>query len=110
MATEYVKLEPSEHFYGKKHLLYSEMEILTIIKRYQKYKELRKKELSLKGMLRRAITELEEHVKILDSALPKIKLQHTEEEKFKVVESAKKRNDLETEILEIQQQISRLQS
>ncbi len=110
MAIEYVKLEPSEQVYGKKHLLSSQIELLSIIKRYQKFKDLRKKELSLKALLRRTITELNEEIKIIDASLPKIKEQKTEEESFKMLNTAKKRKDIETEILEIKRQLEKLQA
>jgi len=109
MTIEYIKLEPSEQFYGKKHLLYSEMETLTVLKRYQKYKNLRKVELALKTMLKRSVMELQEEMKILDNALPRIKIERTEEDKMKMIAKATKRSDLEAQISEIKNQIARLQ-
>jgi len=46
---EYIKLDPSEQAYGKKNLLYCEMELLTILKRFKKYKQLRKEEFTKKN-------------------------------------------------------------
>jgi|SRR3989338_11414098 len=107
---EYVKLDSPERNYGKKNLLYSQMEILSITSSYQKFKDLRRKELGLKTLLRRTLNELNEQIKIIDAALPKAKQQKTEEEKFKMIEKAKKPRDIESEILEIKRQLERLQA
>lgn len=106
---EYVKLSESEQRYGKRELLQSQIEILSIMKRYQKFKELRKQELALKGILRRKISEFAEEIKIIDKVLPKAHVERTEEEKEKVVVNAKKRRDLEAEINDIKRKIERLQ-
>ncbi len=41
---EYIGLDYSKQNYGKKHILYCEMELLRILKRIQNYKKLRKQE------------------------------------------------------------------
>ena len=79
-----------------------------IMKRYQRYKELRKQELALKGILRRKITEIMEEIKIADRVLPHVKAEKTEEERITNF-PVKKRRDLETEIEDIKRKILRLQ-
>lgn len=105
---EYVKFDASEKTYLKKNLLYGQMEMLSVAKRYESYKELRKRELGLKSMLKRAVAEMHEQLKILDSAMPRMRVHNTEEDKLKIVVGAKKRNDLESEIMEIKRQLERL--
>lgn len=105
---EYVKIISSEQIYSKKELLMAQMEMLSIMKRYQKYKELRKQELALKSMLKRKIAEINEEITIIDRTLPRMK-EKTEEEKTKSIVAVKKRSDLESEIEEIKRKIQRLQ-
>lgn len=106
---EYVSLSPSEQNYSKKELLVTEMEILNVMKRYQKYKELRKQELALKSILRRKIIEVQEEIRLLDKILPKVHIEKTEEETAKITSHVVKRRDLESEIEEIKRKIERLQ-
>lgn len=104
---EYVKILDSEKTYAKKTLLMSQMETLSIMKRYQKYKELRRQELALKSILKRKIGEINEEIKIIDRTLPRMKEKTEEEEKITI--TPKKRRDLEAEIEEIKRKIERLQ-
>lgn len=106
---EYVKLIASEQGYAKRELLLSQMEILSIMKRYQKYKELRKQELALKSILRRKINEINEEVRLLDKTLPRATKEKREEETLSIVGKVVKRRDLESEIEEIKRKIQRLQ-
>ena len=106
---EYVQISPEEQKFAQKTLLESQIEILTIAKRYQKYKQLRKQELTLKGALRRKVTELNEEIKILDRALPNLKHHSPETDKAQAISSVKNRSDLESEISEIKRKLERLQ-
>ena len=106
---EYVKINPEEQKSAQRTLLQSQIEILTIAKRYQKFKELRKRELTLKAALRRKVTELHEEIKIIDMALPNLKTRSPETEKAKAVSGMKERSDLESEIGEIKRKLERLQ-
>ena len=105
---EYVKLTASEQAYSKKELLMSQMETLNIMKRYQKYKELRKQELALKSILKRKIGEVREELSVIDRSLPRMK-EKTEEDNQVIRIPIKKRHDLESEIEEIKRKIERLQ-
>lgn len=107
---EYVKILPSEQTYAKKDLLHSQMEILNVMKRYQRFKELRKQELALKGILKRKIAEVTEEVHVLDKALPRAPVERPEEEKTRFMVPVKKKRDLEAEIEEIKRKIERLQN
>lgn len=107
---EYVKLISSEQVYAKKELLMSQMEILSIMKRYQKYKDLRKQELALKSMLRRKVLEINEELRLLDRLLPRTRIEKIEVDTAKLATRSVKRRDLEAEIEEIKRKIERLQN
>lgn len=102
----YVKVDSSEQVYGKKNLLYSEMEILTLIQHIRAYKKLRTDELALKILLKKKSEEITAELKVLDSLLPKEKYEKEESPEQKVV--GKQRQDLELEIAEIQRKIATL--
>ena len=107
METEYVGLEPSQQIYGGKNLLYCEMELLNTIKSYHVYKKLRKEELSLKKLLKRTITELEEELGRLNDLLPKTK--HNKLGPAEISIEKRGRSDLEEEIDDIKRKIAELQ-
>jgi hypothetical protein len=107
METEYVALEPSQKIHGKRNLLYCEMELLNTIKRYRFYKKLRKEELALKKLLKRAVTELEDELRKLDELLPKTK--HHKLGPAEIHTENRGRSDLEQEIDDIKRKISELQ-
>ena len=106
MTVEHIGLSRSQFIYGKKNLLYSQMELLTIVKRYQEYKKFRKQELALKKLLGEKANEVHAEIENFSLTLPK-----TKQEVFKPVEirkSQKKRKDLEFEIEEIRSKIAQL--
>lgn len=109
---EYVQLTPNEQNYAQKNLLYGQMEILTIMKRYQKYKKLRAEEHAYKLLFKRKVKEINEAMEALYKLLPHIPKPHIEEEKQVVRKPTpipqKKRDELEEEILEIQRKLSLL--
>ena len=107
MSNEYVGIGPSEQNYAKKNLLYSEMELLTVLKRYKRYKKLRKEELALKKLLSKVINEIHEEIKKFNESIP-----HIKEEKYLSEEISgrkKQRSELEDEIDEIRRKIAELQ-
>ena len=104
--TEYIGLSPSQQAYAKKNLLYCEMSLLETIKRYRKYKELRKQSTSLRVLLKRTVNDLQDELKKLESFLPK-----TKRDKFSSIDidtTLKNRQDLEYEINEIKRKITEL--
>lgn len=106
MPEEYIRLDPSIRAYGKKTMLYCEMDLLAVLKRYEKYKKIREDELILKKALRKSILELKEILRKLSRDIPEIK-----ENKFKPVEISKERkkhDELEDEISEIKRRISEI--
>ncbi len=106
MEVEYIGLDSSKQTYGKKNILYCQMEILTILQKIKSYKKLRKGEFALKRILRKKVEEVQETLKNLEKILPE-----TKQDKFKAVrinKTQKKRKDLEFEIEEIKRKISEL--
>jgi hypothetical protein len=107
---EYVRLEYNEKVYGQKVLLLSQVEIINIIKRFQKYKELRSQELTLKVNLSVKLGELKEMVKLFEKVLPKTNYQEEEKEvRELLVKEEKKTSTLEDELEQLKAKISRLQ-
>lgn len=87
------------------------MEILTILKRYQKYKKLRAEEHAYKLLFRKKAREINEQVDALYKMLPHLpKPQKIEEqvERPKAIIPQKKRDDLEIEIEEIKRKLQLL--
>ena len=107
---EYIKVDPAEQVLTKQHLYHGQIHLLTIMKKYESYKKLRKEEFMLKIHLRRLTTELMEQLALLDKALPQVKFTHTVIDKTRMIMEGKKRHDLESEIKEIQHKLSRLNS
>lgn len=104
---EYLRIVPSEKTYAEKNLLYSQMEILNILKRYQQFLKLRKKEFALKNKLKTAISAVKTEMKNLDSFLPKDHYKKMEKEKVER-KNNKKRQSIEDEIDEIKQKLASL--
>lgn len=106
---EYLRLESDERKAGKENILYAEMEVLSILQKYQKYKKLRTQELALKTALKRYIKLLNEDVEILDKLLPHVKFERIKEEPKLNANTDKKRRSLEIQIDDIKKKIDSLQ-
>lgn len=106
---EYLRLEANERKSGKENMLYAQMEILSILQKYQNYKKLRAQELALKTALKRYIKLLNEEVVILDKLLPHVKFESIKEEPKINASTDKKRRSLEVQIDEIKKKIESLQ-
>lgn len=103
---KYVGLNPAQMQFGKKNLLYAEMELLTGLKHLKKYKELRKQEFTAKNLLKKAIISLNKEMKRISDLLPEIPYGNNS---LDITKTIKKRDTLEKEILELQQKIEELQ-
>ena len=104
---EYLKLDPSEQQYGKKHLLESEMSLLNVLKRSREFNKLRKVEVELKGLFKRKMDDISNDLLELDKILPKMQIERVVEKHTKD-NSRKKRDELEVEIEEIKQKLALL--
>lgn len=103
---EYIGLTYEQKTYGKKNLLYSQMELLGTIKRYENYKKLRKQEIVLKKSLKQKISEVHQELLKFDSLLPKVKAERSNVPKISTIQ--KKRSDLQNEIEELKRKIEEL--
>jgi len=106
MPTEeqFVGLENPKVVYGKKQLLYCEMEILTSLQKYDHYKKYRKEELAMKNLLKKIILEMRKEMDIVIQYMPQIKVGSSSAEAIKTVPS--KRDTLEDEIQSIRKKIA----
>lgn len=108
---EYIQITPNEQNYAQKNLLYCQMEILTIMKRYQKYKKLRAEEHAYKLLFKRKVKEINEAMENLYKMLPHIPKPHVEhvEAKPKAAPIPQpKRDSLEAEIEDIKRKLAQL--
>jgi hypothetical protein len=108
---QFVGLERPHVSAGKKQLLYSEMEILTSLKKYNNYMKFRKESLALKNLLKKVINELNKEMEILLEYIPKVKVEELKPKEIK--EKPKpippvKRDALEEEIQKIRSKIAML--
>lgn len=107
MPTEeqFVGLENSQVISGKKQLLYCEMEILTSLQKYDKYKKYRKEEMSMKNLLKKIILEMRKEMDIIIDYMPQIKVGSSSAQVIKSIPVAK-RDLLEDEIQSIRRKIA----
>jgi CO dehydrogenase/acetyl-CoA synthase alpha subunit len=103
--TKYVGLLPHQVDYAKKMLLYSEMELLSGLKHFQNFKEIRKKEFAVKALLKKASTSLKKELKILDENLPHVQFEKAE---IELPEEIQSRQSLDSEIEDLKRKIAEL--
>ena len=108
MPTEeqFVGLDRTQIISGKKNLLYAEMEILTSLQKYERYKKFRKEEIALKSLLKKVVTELHKEMDIIIQYMPQIKVGSSSAEAIK--STTAKRDVLEDEIISIRHKIAML--
>ena len=106
MPTEdqFVGIDNPQIIYGKKQLLYCEMEILTSLQKYDRYKKYRKEEFAIKNLLKKIILEMRKEMEIVIQYMPQIKVGSTSAEAIKTTPS--KRDTLEDEIQSIRRKIA----
>ncbi|SRR3989344_2434495 len=108
MPTEeqFVGLDKAQIISGKKHLLYSEMELLTALQKYERYKKFRKEELAVKVLLKKTILEMHKEMDTIIQYMPQIKVGYSSAEALKTTTA--KRDILEDEIQELRRKIAAL--
>lgn len=108
MPTEeqFVGLDRAQIIGGKKNLLYVEMEILTSLQKYERYKKFRKEEIALKSLLKKVIADLHKEMDTIIQYMPQIKVGYSSAEAIK--STTAKRDVLEDEIQEIRRKIANL--
>mgnify|MGYP001606982087 FL=1 len=108
MPTEeqFVGLDVPQVISGKKQFLYIEMELLTALQKYERYKKLRKEELAVKNLLKKVINEMKKEMDIVIQYMPQIKVGSSSAEAIKGTTA--KRDTLEEEIQQIRRKIANL--
>ncbi|MBU0760622.1 MAG: hypothetical protein KJ600_03470 [Nanoarchaeota archaeon] len=107
MKSEFVKLSSSEKFYGAKHLLQSQLELLNLVQSFRDYKTLRNEELVLKVALKSKVEGTLELIAKLEKVLPKTEYGTRE----KVVKGGKKKEkklSLKEEIERVREKLEKL--
>lgn len=104
---EFIHITPEEKESGQVQLLNAQIEILTIAKRYKKFKQFRKEELTLKNEMRRKLTALQEDIKNYEKNVPRIHVIKPVVVEKKMIE-VKRRDELETEIDVLKQKIAQI--
>ncbi len=108
MPTEeqFIGLEKPQVISGKKHLLYAEMELLTSLQKYERYKKFRKEEMAIKNLLKKVIVDMKKEMDIIIQYMPQIKVGDASAEAIKG--NTAKRDTLENEIQEIRRKIANI--
>jgi hypothetical protein len=120
MSYEYVRLTDTEVNYTKKHLLNTELEALTSLKKLKQYKKLRNEELAIKVSLKSSLDSLSQQLIILNKLLPHTSWDKKEQEEMKSSITTmnepetplfedKTNNNLENQLEEIRRKLARLQ-
>lgn len=71
MRPEHIRLQQAERVFGEKNLLHAQLNIISLMKRYESYKELRSQELLLKIALKTKLAEAADSLALFDKLLPK---------------------------------------
>ena len=103
---QFVGLDRQQVILGKKNLLYSEMEILTALQKYERYKKLRKEEIAVKALLKKVIIEMHKEMDIIIGYMPQIKVGSSSAEA--ITGTPAKRDILEEEIQSLRRKIAML--
>ena len=109
MKSEYVKISSPEKRYGEKHLLSAQLELLDLIQRFGKYKNLRNEELVLKVTLKNKIEETVNLIEKLERLLPRASYQApTPEEKEKERKKKERKLSLQEEIEKVKEKLMKI--
>ncbi len=113
MRPEYIRLQPAEKNFGEKNLLHAQLESISVLNHYEKYKELRDEELILKIALKNKLSELKETLTLFERLLPKPLLKpHKGPEQHnsnvKIPSQPKSRHTLGQEIEEMRRKLAKL--
>ena len=110
----YIKLDSDEKLEIKRGYLSSQMSILELLKRIQKYRTLRKKEMLFKVRLKKELTKIKSDLRELIISLPKTERIEAELEKTNfneeadVFEKLDKNVKLESELQNINRQLAEI--
>jgi hypothetical protein len=104
---QFAGLNPEQVRSGKKHMLYAQMEVLTAIQKYERYKQFRKEEFAVKHLLKKVMGEVQKEMETLSLYLPQIKVHETSA--VVVTKVAPPKDKLQAEIEDLRRKIAALQ-
>ncbi len=114
--TLHLGMNIQEAIESKKHILYTEMHLVEILKNLENYKNLRKTELIKKEHLKNELKKIIGKLNIVLREIPKIKTdtkiqlkKEKVEKKLKEKKDSKSKNKIESELKEIRKQIESLE-
>lgn len=108
MRKLHIRLEYEEAVEGKRELLESQINLLEILKRVKNYKILRKRELILKGKLKKSLSFLSSELNQIKNNLPESENELGIKEETTKQEIEKDKN-IESQLQEIREKLARLQ-
>ena len=106
----HVKIEPNELLNSKRQILSTEANLIRILQIIKKYHTLRTKELKLKARLLKKLKETKTKLNKLGQTLPKSEITKIPEQReTKEYKTPSKRDDLTSQLEEIQRKLKKLE-
>jgi hypothetical protein len=107
METKHIKFEYDEALNAKKNLLSAEINILKITKYVRNYKLLKKREKIINSKLKTSLRGVISKLNLINSTFPKQEKPKIIQKREKFVETEKQK-DIEKQLKEIQEKLSKL--
>lgn len=109
MRPEHVRIQATERVYGERNLLHAQLNIISLIKRYDAYRAFRSSELMLKLALKNKLAEAKESLALLLSLLPKPQMLPKLPRPAHIHDAYHKRRfTLDQEVVDIQRRLAQL--
>jgi len=108
MSLPYIKLEYSESIDTRKNILNSEVNLLNLLSKLNKYKKLRRNELVKKTKLKTILRQVKIKLGSLNRDMPKIEMLELEQPIREMAFEAKERGKIESELEEIKKRLEEL--
>lgn len=108
MESLHIRLNTEEAINSKRDILYTEINLLNIIKKLQDYKKLRILELKSKAVLKTEVKTLLSQIKNLKNLLPKARIPEMQKVEIESEMGRTTRNRLELELKEIREELEKL--
>ncbi len=112
MRPEHVRLQQAECLFGEKNLLHAQLDVISLLKRYDSYRALRSQEMLLKISLKTKLAEARDSLAFFEKLLPKPaimpKAQKQHQEHDPDHGAHNKRQTLQDEVEEIRRKLAAL--
>jgi len=109
MENIHVRLEYAEALEGKREFLSLQLNLLNILKKLKNYKIERKRELILKNKLKKQLASLRTEINNIGTFLPSEEAEKQVKKKKKQTAEVRKKENIETQLREIQEKLAKLQ-